>query len=131
MPKTSPRSRISFAVAAISSAADSEVRTTGTCPTELKNHACARPTGPGVVKYSDFARKMIWRGHMSGKKNESMTAWWLDATMAGPSAGILSMPSDHGRFHTRRAGPKKMCLNAQYHLLCIAILPSSENSRRE
>ena len=38
---------------------------------------------------------------------------------------MRSIPSDHGRFHTRKAGPKKMCLKAQYHLFRIAYSPIS------
>ena len=40
-----------------------------------KNHFCRLPTRPGVVKYSDLAGNVIWRGHIKGKKKESITAW--------------------------------------------------------
>ena len=38
---------------------------------------------PGVVKYSDFARKVTLRLTSTGKKNESLKDRWLLARMAG------------------------------------------------
>ena len=36
------------------------------------------------------------RGSMMGRKKESMTARWLLAMMAAPSAGTFSAPRIHG-----------------------------------
>jgi len=33
---------------------------------------------------------------MSGRKNESMTARWLEARIAGPSVGMFWAPRIHG-----------------------------------
>src|SRR5699024_11453632 len=121
MPKRSPSFKISRAEFSIPSEEDFAVRSMGTWPTEEKNHFCMRPTNPGVLKYSALAMNLICRGHLSGKKKESITDWWLEATIAGPDAGIFSTPSIHGRFQSCNAGPKSMCLKAQYHRLFIAM----------
>ena len=56
----------------------------GTWPVFLKKKRWMRPTMPVPVKYSFFARKVIWRLSTRGKKNESITARWFDAMIAAP-----------------------------------------------
>ncbi len=57
------------------------------------------------MKYSDLPMKTISRGSTSGRKNESMTARWLLARMAGPSSGTFSTPRTQGRYTRRSRGP--------------------------
>jgi len=45
----------------------------------------------------DLAKKITWRGTTSGMKIESANDRWLLATMTGPSSGMFSSPSTHGR----------------------------------
>lgn len=87
----------------------------GICPTPLKNQAVSRPLIPRPVKYSIFAGKVIRRGHITGRKNESENDRWLLAKIAGPVAGKFSSPSTHGRKISLRIGPMTIFLRNQYN----------------
>ena len=41
--------------------------------------------------------KTTSRSSIIGKNTESHTALWFDARIAGPSAGMFSLPRIHGR----------------------------------
>ncbi|SCE13982.1 hypothetical protein GA0115246_111337 [Streptomyces sp. SolWspMP-sol7th] len=82
-------------------------RSTGSCPTPLKNAAVSLPLTPGVVKYSAFAMKVTRRSRTAGRKKESEKERWLLARIAGPSSGMFSMPSTHGRNATLSEAPRE------------------------
>lgn len=66
-------------------------------PTPLKKAAVNLPLTPGEVKYSAFAMKVTLRSSIAGRKKESENDRWLLARIAGPSRGMFSIPSTHGR----------------------------------
>ena len=72
-------------------------RSTGSWPTPLKKAAVSFPLTPGEVKYSALAMKVTLRSSIAGRKKESEKDRWLLARIAGPSLGMFSMPSTHGR----------------------------------
>lgn len=71
----------------------------------MKKAAVIRPFTPGVVKYSALAMKVTFRSSIVGRKKESENDRWLLARIAGPSAGMFSMPSTHGRKATFSGPP--------------------------
>ncbi len=98
MPNSSPRSSTaSPLLIAASPAPRAPERSTGSCPTPLKNAAVSFPLTPGEVKYSAFAMKVTCRSRTAGRKKESENDRWLLARIAGPSRGMFSSPSTHGR----------------------------------
>ena len=54
----------------------------------------------GLAEEDDLAARIT-----SGRKNESMTARWLLARIAPPSAGTFSAPRTQGRYTRRSSGP--------------------------
>ena len=71
MPSSLPsRSTRTPVLSAARDASESE-RSIGTWPTPAKNIREKKPLMPGVVKYSDLARKVTLRGTITGMKNES------------------------------------------------------------
>ena len=73
-----------------------------------KNRAVSLPLMPVPVKYSDLARKTTGRRTINGMKIESEKERWLDAIIAGPSAGMLSSPFTQGRKRSFNTGPRKI-----------------------
>ena len=67
MPSKSPRSSTAMPASRASWAASPDLRSMGTWPVLAKKNFWIRPTRPGDVKYSFFARKVIWRGTTRGK----------------------------------------------------------------
>src|SRR4051794_7235695 len=109
---SSRSSRTAVSIAAC--AAEPLARSIGTWPTPVKNSFLSQPTGPGWVKYSRLARKVMRRGTSSGRKKESATARWLLARIAPPCAGTCSTPSMLGRKTSRSSGPRSTNLDHQY-----------------
>src|SRR3982074_2407688 len=109
---SSRSSRTAVAIAAW--AAEPPDRSIGTCPTPEQKVFFSRPTSPGCVQYSRFARNVMRRGTSSGRKNESTTARWLLARMAPPRSGTFSTPSIVGRQSRRSHGPRSTNFDHQY-----------------
>ena len=80
-------------------------RSIGTWPTPLKKVRIKKPLNPGVMKYSSFARKVIGRFTINGRKIESINELWLIAMITGPSVRHIFRPVTLGRYSTRRSGP--------------------------
>src|SRR3954454_2529940 len=103
-----------IAVSRAACAAEALERSTGTCPTPVKNTLLTHPSSPGAMKYSRFARNVIRRGTSRGSRKESATARWLLARIAPPCAGMWCSPSIVGRVSTRISGPSSTYFDHQY-----------------